>query len=147
MLSHFVQVLVAVGPVAVAAGNGVPKAGEDRRRVLGCFSVRNLHAAGIEESCVPSELCKTGLHGITGTGGLLKEHHKHGLIGQIRGWKPHGKFSLKIKGYIQHRIDFFARVVPKSDEMTSVKYCLHNKPSIFYHSAPATFSERPQSVR
>ena len=74
----------------------MPETGKDDGRILCTFAMCDLHAAGVEETRMSTQLGKTGFHRIPGTGGLLKKHHKHGLVRQIVGRLTHGKFFLQV---------------------------------------------------
>ena len=100
--------------------------GQDDGRVFGALAVRNLHAAGIQEAGVSTQLGKSCLHRVAGPRGLFKEHQEHGLIRQIVGGHAHGEFFLQVKGYFQHGIDFFFGEVLQIDEVPATEYRLHD---------------------
>ena len=86
----------------------------------------DLHLAGIQEVGVGAQLGGAGLGGVAGTGGLVKEHHKYGLVPQACVGDLPSEFQFQIISCVQAGIDFFVGPFLQSDQVLAAHRSYHN---------------------
>jgi hypothetical protein len=93
--------------------------------------VGNLHRAGVQVVGMAAQLSDTRLHRVSGPGRLFKEHQEHGLVFEVGGVQPHGKFLFKIKRNFQQCIYFFFGPFLQSNKCFPLKQvCIFIAPSV-----------------
>ena len=119
---NFAHVRVALaGNQVVTDGDGVSVAGENDSRVLGAFSVGDLHDIGGQKMGVAAKLRHSRLERVTRARGLVEEHQEDGFIGQIAMWNARLEFTLQIAGYIEQDFDLCFAVFLRGDVVLAFK--------------------------